>query len=603
MEVVVTKNVDKLVKYLESRKDPIICDIETTALTVGKGKILCIGFAPYKSEKIIVWVPRKLEDIAKLKLPKGVFHNAHFDMKWLRSYGAEVECYWDTMLMAHLIDENRKVGLKDLGMRILGYDDWALDEISNLTENNEHLHEYVAKDVHVTRELMRWQSGHIRKNKKPGENPLKVMKEIMIPAIEPLSQMEDNMMPLRLDKLDETLESVSSQLAIIDHKLDSMIPPREEWPEYLQKTTPKWGNTNWTRWWLFEYQGALCPSRGKPSKYWPEGNPSLSQSALLKVDHIGAELLRDRSTLHKLVTGFLIPLKQRGASGRVPTSFKLTGTVTGRLSSASPAPDNPGINSQQIPRDKQIRNLFGQKGMAWIEADYSQLELRVAAVLAKEPTMKRLFSEGTDIHTYIAQRLVKSKNVTKQQRTLAKGVNFGFLYGMHARHFANYLHEGYGLVITQTEAEAFREEYFATFSRLQDWYREQRAFAIEHGGVPNAFGRFRHLPRVYDEDYWVQENAFRQAINSPVQSTGSDFMLISLARLAGDLRLKRYDAKLITTVHDSVCMTVPYRHARKVAKIVKETMERADDGLKEKFFIQADVTISRTWGGEALAEY
>ena len=210
---------------------------------------------------------------------------------------------------------------------------------------------------------------------------------------------------------------------------------------------------------------------------------------------------------------------------------------------------------------------------------------------------------GTDIHAYMAEQLVGTKDFTKEQRSLAKGVNFGFLYGMHAKHFANYLQESYGVVITQKDAEKFRDNYFKTFSELQPWYRRQRDFCLKHGGVPNAFGRFRNLPKVYDEDYWVQENAFRQAINSPVQSTGSDFMLISLSRLAGDLRLKRLGAKLITTVHDSVCITAPYKNARKVAKIVKETMERADDGLRQDFFIKADVEISRYWGGETLATY
>lgn len=604
MEVTITRKIGRVKKILAQYRGPVICDIETTALTVGKGHILCIGFAPANSTDVLVWWPEDLEHLQQLKLRKGIFHNAHFDLRWLRSYGADVDCVWDTMLMAHLINENQQVGLKFLGQKLLGYDDWTEDEIGSLESlPKRQVSEYVAKDVHVTRELYKWQKNHIRKNCKPGERPYWVMKNLLLPAIEPLTQMEDNMLPLRLDKIREVKDEVERKLHDIDVQLDRMIPPKEEWPEFLAKATPKWGSTNWTRWWLYDYQGAAVPKRGKPSKHWPEGNPSLAQDALMKIDHPAAKLLSDRSTLYKLLTGFLVPLEERGASGRVPTSFKLTGTVTGRLSSASPSPDNPGINSQQIPRDGKIRNLFGEKGMAWIEADYSQLELRVAAVMANEQTMMELFDTDTDIHTYMAKRLVRSDEVTKDHRTLAKGVNFGFLYGMHAKHFANYLQEGYGQIITQKEAEVFREEFFDNFSGLQPWYRKQREFAIKHGGVPNAFGRFRHLPRVYHDDYWVQENAFRQAINAPVQSTGSDFMLITLASLAGDLRLKRLGAKLITTVHDSVCLTAPYDKARRVSKIVKETMEKADDGLKKKYFLKADVTISRYWGGEALAEY
>ena len=604
MEITVTDSLKDVNTFLRRHKGAVVCDIETTSLAVTKGEIACMAFAPINRTAVLVWWPRSAGSIAKLRLPKGVFHNAHFDLKWLHHYGADVACVWDTMLMAHLLDENRKIGLKDLGQRLLGYDDWSLDEVQDIkAAGKAKVSEYVAKDVHVTRELMQHQRKEIKRRKIPGFRPYWVMKHITLPAIEPLTQMENNRMPVRLHILDKVEREVEKQLADIDQKLDSMIPPPEEWPDFLKGAEPKWGSTNWTRWWLYDYLGATCVNRGKPSKHWPEGAPSLSQATLAKVDHEGARLLSERSQLYKLMTGFIAPLRDRGASGRVATSFKLTGTVTGRLSSASPSSDDPGINSQQIPRNNRIRNLFGEKGMAWIEADYSQLELRVAAALAQEQTMLRLFEEGEDIHAYMAQQLLGTTEFTKEQRSLAKGVNFGFLYGMHAKHFANYLQESYGVVITQKDAEKFRNDYFNTFSGLQPWYRKQRAMCLQYGGVPNAFGRFRNLPRVYDEDYWVQENAFRQAINSPVQSTGSDFMLISLSRLAGDLRLKRLGAKLITTVHDSVCLTVPYKNARKTAKIIKETMERADDGLTQNFHIKADVEISRYWGGETLAAY
>lgn len=604
MQVLLSDSLREVQDYLKGSRAPIICDIETTSLSVGKGHILCIAFAAYDQDDVLVWWPKNLKEISRLRLPRAVFHNAHFDQKWLRSYGATVATVWDTMLMAHLLDENHPIGLKPLGMRLLGYDDWSEEGIKNLTEvPKERVTEYVAKDVHITRELMKWQRRHIRKNLKPGEDPISVMKNITIPAIEPLTKMEETRLPVRLGLVKKTRAEVEGKIHEIERELDASIPPKDQWPDWLQKTTPKWGATNWTKWWLYEFQGALCPSRGKPTKTWPEGNPSLSQETLAKIDHPAARMLSERSVMYKQLTAFLIPLEQRSVNGRVSTSFKLTGTVTGRLSSASPGDDDPGINSQQIPRDKATRNLFGEKGMAWIEADYSQLELRVAAVMAGERTMMELFDSGIDIHTYMAERLVRGGEVTKESRTLAKGVNFGFLYGMHSKHFANYVQESYGMLITQKEAEAFREEYFNVFSGLPPWYRKQRAFAIEHGGVPNAFGRFRHLPRVYNDDYWVQENAFRQAINAPVQSTGSDFMLISLAHLSDDARLEELGARLVTTVHDSVCLIAPYKTAREVAKRIKTTMEKADDSLKQKFFLKADVTISNYWGGEALAEY
>lgn len=622
MQLLITDDLAEVQAYLAQSTAPIITDIETTSLTVGKGQLLCVSFAPYDREDVLVWWPKTPADLAKLVVRKMVAHNCPFELRWLKSYGAKVRAVWDTMFMAHLLDENHPVGLKDLGYRLLGYEDWSDDDVANFGKefgqqwedrvkipreafkvSKLRVSKYNGMDVHVTRELMKWQRSHIRKNLKPNENPVRVMRELLLPAIEPLTQMEDNRLPVRLSMVSKTRDRVEGQIATIEQKLDATIPDKAEWPDWLQKTKPKWGNTNWTKWWLYDYQGAMCPRRGKPTKTWPNGNPGMSQEDLAKIDHPAARLLSQRSTLYKQLTGFLTPIEQRTRDGRISTSFSLTGTVTGRLSSRSPGEDNPGLNSQQIPRDKATRNLFGERGQAWIEVDFSQLELRVAAVMANDRTMIGLFESNEDIHTYMAQRLLRGAEMTKEARSLAKGVNFGFLYGMMAKHFANYVFENYGVKITPKEAEAFREEFFNTFNALPEWYRTQRHEAMEHGGVHNEFGRFRHLPRVYHSDFWVQENAFRQAINSPVQSTGSDFMLLSLARIGRDLRLPQLGAKLITTVHDSVCLTAPYSTARRVGRIVKETMEKADDTLDRKFFLKADVTISRCWGGEALAEF
>lgn len=633
MQLLITDDFAEVQSYLAQSKDPVVVDIETTSLTVGMGRILCIGFGPLDRDDVMVWWPQGqqgLSQMRKLRLPRMVAHNSPFETRWLCSYGARVKTWWDTMFMAYLLDENHPIGLKDVVVRRLGYEDWADDNVAGYADefgrfedkphtkafkaSKKRVSVYNGKDVHLTRELLKDQRRHVRRNLKPHEDPVRVMREVMLPASPALRQMEDNRMPVRMSVVKKTRERVEQEIADIEQQLDRSVPDKERWPDFLKNAKVNWGNTNWTKWWLYVYQGAMCPARNKPTKVWPEGVPSLAAEQLAKVDHPAARLLVQRSTLYKQLTGFLNPIMERTKDGRISTSFSLTGTVTGRLSSSSPTKvkskadlldpyGNPGLNSQQIPRDKATRNLFGERGLAWIEADFSQLELRVAAVMSGDPEMLRLFETGQDIHTYMAKRLVRTDELTKEHRSLAKGVNFGFLYGMRAKHFADYLFENYGVKITPKEAEAFRAEFFTTFGSLEPWYRKQRREAVEQGGVHNEFGRFRHLPRVYHEDFWVQENAFRQAINSPVQSTGSDFMLISLGRLARDLRLPALGAKLITTVHDSVCLTAPYKTARKVGRIVKETMETADDNLSRKFFLKADITISRCWGGEALAEF
>lgn len=630
MQLMISDDFAEVQEYLEGA-DEVVVDIETTSLTVGKGRILCVGMGRMDTDDVLVWWPKSLLELRKLRLHKMIAHNAPFENRWLCSYGVKLRIWWDSMFMAHLLDENHPSGLKDTVVRLLGYPDWADDNVAGYAEEFGRFEEdqvkiprerykvskkrvsiYNGKDVHLTRELVKWQRRHIRRNLKPHENPVHVMRKIMVPAIEPLTQMENNRIPVRMGMVVKTQKRVEEKITAIEQKLEEAAPPREEWPDFIK--TINWGNSNWTKWWLFVYQGAMCPARGKPSKVWPEGVPSLAAENLAKIDHPAARLLVERSTLYKQLTGFLNPIMERTRDGRISTSYKLTGTVTGRLSSASPtavkkksdATDpwgNPGLNSQQIPRDKDTRNLFGERGLAWIEADFSQLELRVIARLANEPTMIALFEADDDIHTYMAKRLIRGREMRKEDRSLAKGVNFGFVYGMRAKHFANYVYENYGVTINPKDSEVFREEYFTNFAALEPWYRKQRKEAIEYGGVHNEFGRFRHLPRVYHEDFWIQENAFRQAINSPVQSLGSDFMLISLGRIARDYRLQELGAKLIATVHDSVCLTAPYKTARRVGRIVKEIMEQADDTLSQDFFLKADITISRCWGGEPLAEF
>ncbi|QYW01500.1 DNA polymerase I [Microbacterium phage Stormbreaker8] len=621
MQFMITDDWTDVQEYLDLTDDIVYFDIETTSLFYDKGQLLCIAFAPLDRKDVLVWWPRTQAEVRKLRIRKGAAHNSPFDATWLERDGAKVRMVWDTMFMAHLIDENRTIGLDDLGHRILRYGKEEIDVTqfqywfgkrwedrvkiprSQWKKRKAEVSRYVAKDVVIGRDLLKWQKNYIRKNLRPGENPVYVMQQIMLPAVKPLKMMEANQMPVRLGMVKKTKVRVQEEIAAIEAQLDRSVPDKERWPDFLKKSKVNWGNTNWTKWWLYVYQGAKCPAVGKPTKTWPDGAPSLSAENLGKIDHPAARLLIKRSTLYKQLTGFLVPIEERTVDGRISTSFNLTGTVTGRLSSSSPGKEQPGLNSQQIPRDKATRNLFGERGRAWIEVDFGQLELRVAAVMSGDKTMLSIFERDEDIHTYMALKLVHGKELTKEHRSLAKGVNFGFIYGMREKHFADYVFDNYGVTINPKDAGKFRAEFFENFSSLEEWYRKQRREAIEYGGVHNEFGRFRHLPKVYDSDFWVQENAFRQAINSPVQSTGSDFMLISLAKLARDARMSLWDAQLITTVHDSVCLTAPYKNARKVGRLVKQTLEAADATLKRKFFLKADVTISRCWGGEPLAEF
>lgn len=210
--------------------------------------------------------------------------------------------------------------------------------------------------------------------------------------------------------------------------------------------------------------------------------------------------------------------------------------------------NNP--NLQQVPRTKDIRGLFaGAPGMILFEADYSQLELRIAAHYANEKTMLDIYRNNGDIHTETAKLFTNGREPTKEERGKAKAVNFGFLYGMQAKKFVKYALDSYGQTFTQHEAEHIRDLFFAKYSRLLPWHKEQEALCEMQGGVANMFGRFRRLPLIYSGNKWERASAARRAINTPVQGSGSDLLISAVTQINKELK---GIAWVGATVHDSI---------------------------------------------------
>jgi DNA polymerase-1 len=299
---------------------------------------------------------------------------------------------------------------------------------------------------------------------------------------------------------------------------------------------------------------------------------------------------------------------------RIHTTFKLAGTVTGRTSSGKVdeekitgrATNLRGVNLQQVPRDEFVRGLFGAApGYLLIEADFSQVELRIAAFLSRDPTMMRLFQTGQDIHTATASSVlgVPKSQVTKEHRKKAKPVNFGFLYSMGWRKFVIYAFENYGVHFTDEEAQAVRKAYFDQFPYLVTWHAKQRRLVHKYGRVVSPIGRIRHLPDIRSQDEMVVREAERQAINSPVQSFGSDMMLIALRIIRDRLAKAGLDAHVIGSVHDSGLFEVKREHVRQTLPIIKRGMEQDLLAFLAKVFdvhldvpIVADLKTGSHWG-------
>jgi DNA polymerase I-like protein with 3'-5' exonuclease and polymerase domains len=355
-------------------------------------------------------------------------------------------------------------------------------------------------------------------------------------------------------------------------------------------------------------------ARGKPKDDGRPGDPSCAEDilAVLAEQHPAAKLLVDRVPWNKYDTSFFRPWSEQvDADSRIHSTFKPWGTVTGRMSSGKEDAEKvtasksfKGVNLQQVPRNKLLRGVFGaQPGYVFIEADYSQVELRIAAFLARELTMLHLYATGQDIHMAMAMRMTgkPASEVTPEERKRAKAVNFGFLYGMGWRKFIATAWSNYGLVVSEEESRAFRDSFFGQFPLLLPWHAKQRRLAYKYGRVQTPMGRIRHLPDIYSPDEGVRAEAERQAINSPVQAMASDMASLSLVHTARRFRREGLRAYPIAAIHDAVNFEVHRDDAPHVMPIIKQTMENLP---LERMFgvvldvpIVADLKVGTYWGG------
>jgi DNA polymerase I-like protein with 3'-5' exonuclease and polymerase domains len=287
--------------------------------------------------------------------------------------------------------------------------------------------------------------------------------------------------------------------------------------------------------------------------------------------------------------------------GRIRPTYLLHRTVTGRSASADP-------NGQNFPKRgklaKEYRKIFvAPPGYVLLEVDFSQIELRIAAIMANEPTMLRLYREGADIHSATAAAIMgitleefnkipdeipgRPTEGRSYRRFAAKAVNFGFLYGMGWRKFMVYAKTEYGVDFNEEEAQEIRNTFFRLYANLRPWHDAVRAFVNEHGFVRTIDGRVRHLPSVYSPDEGISSGAVRQAINSPVQGFGSDLGLMAL-----QLITKNVPSDLVRPIgfiHDALVAIAPEAKAREAAETIKYWMEHIP--LKDWFGFTSPIPI------------
>lgn len=509
-------------------------------------------------------------------------HNGKFDSQALGSFGIRVRLTFDTMLAAHMLDENRLKGLKPLSEIELAADGYVIQTEDKKIDYGSlpwrDVAVYNGKDTDYALRLKH----QFQKELQDPDNArtARVFVKLMMPASDMLVKVERRGVWIDPERLSQRVGITQRNLARIRGYIAETAGAGAinlNSPQQVAK-------------WLFGDLGLPIIERtGK-------GAPSTREAVILRLARTHPQV---RSLLlyrkwAKYESTYLRPwVERRDKHSRYHTYYKLFGTVTGRLSG----------DFQQVPRDSFIRSIVGAPpGWKLVAADFSQVELRIAAMLANERAMLAAFAAGIDLHLNTAVGITRKRpdDIEPEERKKAKPVNFGFLYGMGAPKFGSYAFENYGVDFTAEECYAARAAYFEMYPDLLAWHDRQRRLARQYGRVYSPIGRCRHLPDINSNERGVSSESERQAINSPVQSTASDLMLMSMLILEG--KLEERSAFIIATVHDEILFQVRDEVLDETCALIKDVMERQVlEAMYKKFGadftvpIEAEVSYGQHW--------
>ena len=279
-------------------------------------------------------------------------------------------------------------------------------------------------------------------------------------------------------------------------------------------------------------------------------------------------------------------LRLRGRDGRIHTSFDQTATVTGRISSLEPNLQNIPVRT---PLGREIRRAFiAAPGCALVDADYSQIELRVLAHMSGDERLIGAFINGEDIHTRTAAEVygVPLEMVTHEMRSSAKAVNFGIVYGISDFGLAR------NIGVSRAEAKGFIERYFERYPQVKRYMDDCKAQGYAQGYVETLLGRRRYLPELNDKSFNIRQFGERAAMNSPIQGTAADIIKLAMIRTDKALRAHNMKARLILQVHDELIVEAPQEEAQSAASLLKACMENI---VSLKVPLTAEVNIGRSW--------
>jgi DNA polymerase-1 len=458
----------------------------------------------------------------------------------------------DYVLVAH----RRTHDLESISQRHLGH---TLAYVGSEPEDLEEAARVLAETAHVV------QSAHRRLIGRLDQGSELVYREIELPLTPVLARMERWGVRLDTDALGAIRTDIA-QRAFDGERLCHELAGRE-----FKVNSPKEVGDL-----LFGELG-LPPSKKTATGTWSTDSQVLE--SLAELHPLPAAILEHRM-LQKLEGTYLAKLPQYVApDGRIHTTLNQSGAATGRLSSADP-------NLQNIPirtfEGRRIRQAFvAEPGFSLLSFDYSQVELRILAHYCGSPALQRSFQQGEDIHRRTASEVwgVPMAQVTPEQRSAAKAINFGLLYGMSAFRLSR------DLQIERAEAERYMKDYFGRMPEVAEWIAETHRQCAEEGFVTTLFGRRRLIPEIFSKNFNERSQGEREAVNTRVQGTAAD--VIKRAMVRADLALQGTGARMILQVHDELLIEAPEGEGEAIVPRVVEAMTGA---------AQLSVPLAVNWG-------
>ena len=566
-------------------------DTETTGIDALNAELVGISFSWNKGSAFYVPFPEN-RDEAQVLVDKfkpffenenieKIGQNIKYDLKILTNYGVQIKGkLFDTMIAHYLINPDMRHNMDVLSETYLKYSPKSIEDLIGKKGKNqlsmrdvslEEIKEYAAEDADVTFQLKQNFSPILDK-----AETKKLFDEIEIPLIPVLAAMELEGINLNVP----FLAAMSVEMAKESSELEQKI--YETAGEKFNLASPKQlGDV------LFDKMkiGGAKQKKTKTGQY-ATGEEILSY---LANDNPIVKDILDWRQMVKLQSTYIdaLPNQVDKKTGRVHTDYMQTVAATGRLSSNNPNLQNIPIRTE---RGRLIRKAFiaRDENYTLVSADYSQIELRIIAALSGEENMIKAFQNNEDIHKSTAAKVfnVPLEEVTKEQRSNAKTVNFGIIYGVSAFGLSNQTS------LSRKESAELIDAYYATYPKLKSYMSGQVDFARENGYVQTVLGRRRYLKDINSANMMVKSGAERNAVNAPIQGSAADIIKIAMINIHKKLSSGNWKSKMLLQVHDELIFDVHNSELEKIKPMIKHEMENA---FKMDVPLDVEIGVGENW--------